>query len=113
MTSPVVGRVDLVPALLTVTEPDKASYTIDGVRVIVTIDRVYVYQEDRRGGEPNLYLEGGLEDFGGKNTTGYWVILDSGVHLQFRRSTGCACGGRIRSFRPFPQGLVMGQFGLL
>jgi len=111
MTEPVIGRLDLVPAFLTINYPDdRLPQTIDGVRVIVTADTLYIWRENIRGGDPELLFDERLSDFGGKNTTGYWVKTDDGTVYHFRRSTGCACGGRIRSFRPFEQGFVVGQF---
>lgn len=111
MTGPVIARMDLVPALLTINYADsRPTYQVDGVRVIVTFDTVYVWRESGRGQAPELFLNERIADLGGKNTSGYWVKTDDGDVLHFRRSTGCACGGRIRSFRPFDQGIVLGTF---
>ena len=113
MTQPVIARLDLVPAIVTIAPPgDVSTQTLDGVRVILTADTVYIWQEDRRGGSPNLIFEERLADISGTPVRGYQVETDDGTVISFRRSTGCACGGRIRSFTPFPQGLVHGSFNI-
>lgn len=111
MTSPVVARIDIVPAVLTITyTDDRPPVRYDGVRVIVTSDTIYVWRENTRGQDPDLIIEERIADFDGRNTIGYTATLDDGTTYFFKRGTGCACGGRIRSFRPFAQGMVLGPY---
>lgn len=110
MTYPVVARVDIVPAVLKVTSPDGAEAQYDTVRVIVTLDTIYVWRENFQGSDPDLFIQEKIADFDGGNTRGYTATGDDGMVYFFRRAAGCACGSRIRSFRPFEQGLVVGAF---
>jgi hypothetical protein len=108
---PVVARIDLAPAVLDITPADFPASPVehmDGVRVIVSTDTVYVFKEGNP--EPSLYTEGRLDEYSGRNTTGYTATTADGRSFFFKRSSGCLCGSRIRSFRPFPQGLVQGPY---
>jgi len=104
---PVVCRIDLVPAVVTFTAPDSAPESFDQARVIVTADRIYVYRDGR---PPYTWYEGRIESFEGRNTIGYQVVTADGSAIFFRRGSGCLCGSQLRSFRPFPQGLVQGKY---
>jgi hypothetical protein len=59
---------------------------------------------------PVLHLEARLESFDGRNTTGWQAVTASGDVIYFKRSGGCLCGSQLRSFRPFPEGLVQGPY---
>lgn len=104
---PVVCRLDLAPANVTFTKSDAAPETFEGARVIVTADRIYIFRDGR---PPYIWFEGRIETFDGRNTTGYQSTTASGDTVFFRRGGGCMCGSQLRSFRPFPQGLVQGPY---
>lgn len=105
---PVVCRLDLAPAVVTFTPSDGESQVYEKLRVIVTADRIYIFRDDRPS--PTLWYEGRIESFDGRNTTGYQVVTASGDVVHFRRGGGCLCGSQLRSFQPFPEGLVQGAF---
>jgi hypothetical protein len=107
---PVVARLDVVPVVLTLTPADGPSRTIGKARVIVTADRVYVYVDSSSG--PAEAYSGRIDSIDGRNTTGWQVVAASGDVLFFRRGGGCLCGSQLKSFRPFPQGLVQGPYNL-
>lgn len=108
MTEPVVIRLDLAPALTTFTPSDGESQVIGRTRVILTEDRIYVFVD---GTPPRLFYEGRIDSIEGRNTTGYQVLTASGDIVNFKRGTGCGgCGSQLRSFRPFPQGMVQGAY---
>lgn len=107
---PVVVRIDIAPSFTVITRPGEQGVTYDSSRTIVTADRVYVFRDDGRGAGPALFFEGRIESFDGRNTTGYTLVTADGTYVYFKRSTGCACGSRIKSFRPFPQGMVQGPY---
>lgn len=104
---PVVCRIDIAPATVTFTPHDGASQTIEGARVIVTADKVYVFRD---GAPPYEWYSGRLDSFDGRNTTGYQAVTANGDVVFFRRGGGCGCGSQVKSFRPFPQGLVQGSY---
>ena len=108
-TQPVVCRVDLAPAVVTFTPHDGPSQVIEGARVIVTKDRIYVFRDGR---PPYIWYEGRLDSFDGRNTIGYQAVTANSDVVHFRRGGGCLCGSQIKSFQPFPQGLVQGHYDL-
>lgn len=70
-------------------------------RVIVTDSHYYVLVDSPTGPEPAF--SGALHDLTGRNTTGYTVTdANTGEEYDFRRSTSCGCGSRLRGYRPFP-----------
>lgn len=108
---PVVCRLDLAPARVTFTPADGPSVVHEKQRVIVTADRIYIFKDARP--EPLLWYEARIETFDGRNTIGYQVTTAGGDTVHFTRGGGCLCGSQIKSFRPFPQGLVQGAYNLL
>lgn len=110
MTEPVVVRLDLAPAFARLTPAEGLEETFQKARVIVTDERVYVWIDSPTG--PVLRYEGRLESLEGRNTIGYQAITASGDAVYFKRSGGCACGSQLKSFRPFPQGMVQGAYAL-
>lgn len=105
MTSPVIARLDLYPANMTV-----GGVMHMNVRVIATADEIYAYRDGFNGEGPVEILHDRMEDFSGKNTTGWTALASTVGEVFFQRSTGCGCGSRLRSYRPFPQGLSVGYF---
>lgn len=106
---PVVCRLDLVPALITVSgdeNRDPVSYTTS--RVVITADRMYAWVDSSEG--PTLVLDVRIDDIQGRNTTGWTVTLADGREAFVKRGQGCACGSKLRGFRPFRQGLVQGAW---
>ena len=101
-------RLDLAPATVTYTPSDGESELVENCRVIVTADRIYVFRDTRPA--PTLWLDHRIESIDGRNTIGYQVITAGGDIVYFKRGGGCACGSQIRSFRPFPQGMVQGPY---
>lgn len=110
MTQPVVVRLDLAPSLARITPPDAAETTYPRARVIVTDERIYVFVDSPTG--PALAYEGRLESLEGRNTTGYQAITATGDAVYFKRGGGCMCGSRLRSFKPFPEGMVQGAYAM-
>jgi len=108
MTEPVVVRIDLAPATVTYTPSDGESQVVGNTRVIVTADRIYVFSDTRP--IPTSWIDQRIESIEGRNTIGYQVMTASGDIVHFKRGGGCACGSQIRSFRPFPQGMVQGPY---
>ena len=106
---PVVCRLDLVPAVLTVSEgSEQEGVTYAQTRTIITADRIYAWADGTAGEGPVIVLDARLDDIQGRNTTGWTVTLSDGREAFVKRGQGCACGSRLRGFRPFPQGLVQG-----
>ena len=87
-------RLDLFPASATVGDETYAP-----ARIVVTDDSVHVYV-DAPGGPVEAYTAR-LEDFSGRRTTGYTATIDGGSVVQINRASGCGCGSRLKSFRPF------------
>lgn len=107
---PVVCRLDIAPATLVFRSVDTGTEeTIQQTRVIVTVDRVYVFRDGR---PPYEWYSARIESFEGRNTTGWQVVTAGGDILTFRRGGGCLCGSQLKSFRPFSQGLVQGPYDL-
>lgn len=102
---PVTCRLDLVPAAATITR-EGVSESWPLTRVIVTADRIYIFRDGRP--QPTLDYEARIESFEGRNTIGWTVVTATGETVMFRRGGGCACGSLLRSFRPFPEGLIQG-----
>ncbi len=105
MTSPIIARLDLYPANLTLN-----GVLYQNVRVIPTADTIYAYREGTDGEGPVEFLNERISDFDGKNTIGWTATLHDGRQVFFQRSNGCGCGSRLRGYRPFPQGLAIGRF---
>lgn len=91
-----VVRLDLFPA--TVQDWTTGAEAHDVVRVVITEDEVLVFGENSSGPVPLASRR--LNDFAGKNTTGWKVDLDDGTEWFIKRSARCGCGSRLRSFRP-------------
>lgn len=94
LATPVYIRLDLVPA-----DVDGIQQT---VRAIVTDAHFYFFVDTTNG--PDALISGALYDLEGRNTIGYTLTVDDEertVYL-FRRGRGCACGSKLRGFRPFP-----------
>lgn len=119
-------RADVFPAVLTVSPPSAPtpatslsplpgapSRTLEKVRVIVTLDAVYVFQDASPG--PALIFSERLADYTPpqkppprsspaqlralrREAT---LTTDSGKTLAFHRSDNCGCGSRLRGFDPF------------
>lgn len=109
-TQPVVVRIDLAPAYVRITPVEGEPYELGRARVLVGQDTVWVYVDAHP--EPKLQLSGRIESFDGRNTTGWQLVLASGDVIYFKRSSGCLCGSQLRSFRPFPEGLVQGPYNM-
>lgn len=118
-------RADVFPAVLTVAPPDASpasslspvspapARTLEKVRVIVTLDAVYVFQ-DASGG-PQLIFSERLAEYTPPpalppRATPQQVralrreatlTTDSGKTLAFHRSDNCGCGSRLKGFDPF------------
>jgi hypothetical protein len=92
----VVVRLDLFPA--TVREWETGVELYDVVRLVVTDDEVKVFGETSSG--PTELFSARIEDFTGKNTTGYRLVLADESVWFVSRSPRCGCGSRLRSFRP-------------
>lgn len=107
-TGPVVCRLDLAPATVTLTVAGGDRQVLEKLRVIVTADKVYLFRDARPA--PTLWYEARIESFDGRNTTGYQLVTANGDVLQLKRGGGCLCGSQLKSFHPFPQGLVQGNF---
>lgn len=83
---------------------------VDKCRVVVTLDRVLVFQ-DAPGG-PSLIFSERIASYTPPPSQRTLTIrtqatpreatitTDSGKTLAFRRATGCGCGSRLRSFDP-------------
>lgn len=109
-------RADVFPAVLTVTSPDGAeTRTLEKVRVVVSADSVYVFQDSSTG--PQVIFAERMARYTPpppkKSQTirslastppeqrGATALTDSGKTLSFHRSQNCGCGSRLRSFDPF------------
>lgn len=103
---PVRCRLDIVPALLAVSGSDHEPEEYPQTRVVITADRIYAWADGPPGEGPVLVLDSRLDAIAGRNTTGWTVTLSDGREAFVKRGQGCACGSRLRGFRPFPQGLV-------
>lgn len=108
MTAPVVCRLDLAPAVATLTTPDGAPQQFNRARVIVTDERVYVFVDGNR--TPVEAYSARIESVEGRNTIGYRVVTAGGDTVDFKRGGGCMCGSQLKAFRPFPEGLVQGTY---
>lgn len=102
---PVICRLDLTPARVTITSAG-VSVTWDQTRTIVTADTIYIFRDGRP--QPTLDYEARIESIEGRNTIGWTVVTATDDVVTFRRGGGCACGSLLRSFKPFPEGLVQG-----
>lgn len=98
-------RLDIFPAALNVSGGATDEEYLSA-RVIVTADRIYAWKDGMRGEGPVLVMDERIDDITGRNTTGWTVTLSDGREAFFRRGGGCACGSRLRGFRPFSQGTV-------
>lgn len=110
MTQTVTCRLDLVPAVLTVFNEDGTeAESYPQTRTIITADRIYAWIDGPAGQGPVLVLDARIDDIEGRNTTGWTVTLSDGRTAFVKRGQGCACGSRLKGFRPFPGGLVQGS----
>jgi hypothetical protein len=107
---PIVVRIDLAPAYVRVTPVGEDPYELGRARVIVGQDTVWVFVDSHP--QPKLAVSGRIETFDGRNTTGWQLVTAAGDVVYFKRSSGCLCGSQLRSFRPFPQGLVQGPYSM-
>lgn len=101
ITEPVKVRNDVYPAEVTfsfATNPYPRS------RAIVTADRVLVLVEGGATGASVLYDER-LEDLDADRKRIVATTADGVVTIS--RQSGCGCGSRLRSYRPFSQTLRM------
>lgn len=118
-------RADVFPAILTVSPPAAPpadslaplhpdSRRIERVRVVVTLDAVFVFQDDPRG--PQLIFSERLHSYApppppnrtqraipNSKTPPRQATLqtDSGKTLAFYRDGSCGCGSRLKGFNPF------------
>lgn len=93
-----VVRLDLFPA--TIREWETGVELYDVVRLVITEDEAKVFGEASSG--PLELASYRIDDFTGKNTTGYRVVLADETVWYVTRSSRCGCGSRLRSFRPIP-----------
>lgn len=98
-------RLDLSPARVSGAMFDNG--VLEKRRVIITDSHAYIFV-DAAGG-PIISNQWVLEDFSGRATTGYTVTVEGGDSFEVRRSTGCLCGSRLRSIRPFPEAPYVGS----
>lgn len=91
-------RADLFPARV-----EYAGTVHDPVKVIIGLDRVWVYT--LTGASGSLLAEWPLDDIRGSTQHGYRCTVDGGEML-VRRSTDCGCGAN-RSWKPWPYRLMM------
>jgi hypothetical protein len=91
-------RLDLFPASLT--GPSLNGGIIERTRVIVTDSFVYAFVDGNAGPELRQSFE--LEEFTGSPLVGWTATVDDGDVIEIRRSSGCACGSRLRGIAPFP-----------
>lgn len=118
-------RADVFPAVLTVSPPDAPAPAdstslhptqrrLDKVRVVVTLDAVYVFQDHHQG--PQLIFSERLSSYTpppppsragralpNSRTPPRQATLqtDSGKTLAFYRDGHCGCGSRLKGFNPF------------
>jgi hypothetical protein len=74
-------------------------------RAVVTADRVLVLVESGRG--VGVLYEAKLEDVSGDRRQLVATTADGAVTIT--RQTGCGCGSRLRSYRPFGQMVAMSK----
>lgn len=74
-------------------------------RTIVTADEVIVLAEGVRGGNPNVVYSGRLEDVTGDRKALVATTADGVVTIT--RGSGCGCGSRLKSYRPFQRAVRM------
>jgi len=91
-------RADMFPAKLL-----DAGNVLDPVKVLIGLDRVWVYRMGGRDG--TLLHEWMLDDVRGSMQHGYTITVD-GREITVDRSTNCGCGTN-KSWKPFPYRLVM------
>jgi hypothetical protein len=91
-------RADIFPAKLT-----DGTTVLDPVKVLVGLDRAWVYKLDGREG--TLLHEWLLDDLRGGLQKGYVLTVD-GREIDVSRSTNCGCGSN-KSWKPFPYRIVM------
>lgn len=75
------------------------------VRAIVTADEVIVLVED--GNPPGVLYQERLDDVSGTRQTLTATTADGTVTIA--RGGGCACGSRLRSYRPFGRSVMLAR----
>jgi len=94
-------RFYLVPAEVTITnEESETGMFHPKTAVYVTNKGIHLYHDSADG--PVEAYQAPLLDFEGRATTGWTATTDDGDVIEFRRSSGCLCGSRLRGFDPFP-----------
>jgi hypothetical protein len=89
-----VVRYDIFPASVTVKDTNESLF--QAVRVVVTMDRVYIFNDSQ-----TVIYSAGLND-GWEISGGLLLEPDDGTDpFLVRRSGGCGCGSRLKSFRPW------------
>jgi len=96
----VAVRTDVFPAAVSFSFGDNPYAK---ARAIVTADSLLVLVEG--GTAPGVLYEGRLEDltFNGRTAT---VTTEDG-EITIARASGCGCGSRLRSYRPFGRAVRM------
>jgi hypothetical protein len=75
-------------------------------RAIITADTVMVLVEGGSGGSgASVLYEGRLEDYSGDRTR--LVATTADGEITVTRQSGCGCGSRLRSYRPFGRAVRM------
>ncbi len=95
MANPDFIRFDLFPARVEV-----GDQIFDPSRTVVTDDSIIVFMDSSSG--PVSVYEERLDDFSGNPKVSWIAEVDSGDTVKISRAGGCACGSRLRGFRPFP-----------
>lgn len=90
-------RLDMFPA--TVTRADGTQ--LDPVRVVVTEDTLYVFQDSNP--TPTAVMIEALYDFEARSRTRYVVTTDDErEEIVISKRAGCGCGNKLKGFRAFP-----------
>jgi hypothetical protein len=117
-------RADVFPSTVVVSPPNSPSPAstapgsqllpdqrrLEKVRIVVTLEQVLIFQDSSSG--PQLIFSEALLDYAPptpmkqtlRNMYAHreaTLTTESGKTLAFFRSTGCGCGSRLKSFRPF------------
>lgn len=100
-------RADIFPANLLLTKSDGEEKTFDKVRIVITLDHVYVFQDDHP--KPSIVFEDRLTSYTppvrATRVRKATELLDrtaqfeteDGYSAKFLRTGGCGCGSRLKT----------------